>query len=60
MADQKHDDQPDKNLAAETRPIPSQAEGDNDEGTPGVGTRPVPSQAEGDVETVEADLRRRK
>ena len=60
MADQKHDDHPDKTLAAETRPIPSQAEGDNDEGTPGVGTRPVPSQAEGDVETVEADLRRRK
>jgi hypothetical protein len=60
MADQKHDDQPDKNLAAETRPIPSQAEGDDEKGAPGAGTRPVPSQAEGDAETVEADLRRPK
>ncbi len=28
MAEKKKDDQRDKNLAAETRPVPSQAEGD--------------------------------
>jgi hypothetical protein len=59
MADKKRNDQPDKNLAAETRPIPSQAEGEENN-TPGSGTRPVPSQAEGDRETVEQDLKRRK
>jgi hypothetical protein len=55
--------QPDAGLAAETRPIPSQAEGEDEEvetkdTTPGAGLRPCPSQAEGDLETIEADLSR--
>ena len=60
MAEEHRNDQPDKNLAAETRPIPSQAEGEEERGAPGRGTRPVPSQAEGDRETVEQDLKQRK
>lgn len=60
MGDQKvKDQQPDKNLAAETRPIPSQAEGAADPDTKDDGTRPVPSQAEGDRKTVEEDLKRK-
>jgi hypothetical protein len=59
MADKNRNDQPDKNLAAETRPIPSQAEGEDSE-PPARGIRPVPSQAEGDRETIEQDLKRRK
>ena len=59
MAEKQRNDQPDKNLAAETRPIPSQAEGEEEVGAPGRGMRPAPSQAEGDCETVEQDLNRR-
>lgn len=56
-------EQPDAGLAAETRPIPSQAEGEDEEvavkdTSPGAGFRPRPSQAEGDLETIEADLNR--
>jgi hypothetical protein len=50
---------PDKNLAEENRPIPSQAEGD-DPPRSGQGTRPVPSQAEGDEETVDESLRQKE
>lgn len=46
-------------IAEETRPIPSQAEGD-DPVTSGKGTRPVPSQAEGDEETVDESLDQKK
>jgi hypothetical protein len=61
MADKNRNDQPDKNLAAQTRPIPSQAEGeDEDSEPPARGIRPVPSQAEGDRETIEQGLKRRK
>jgi hypothetical protein len=60
MADQKQNDQRDKGLAAETRPIPSQAEGADEEGAPGEGSRPTPSQAEGDRNTVEEDLDRKR
>jgi hypothetical protein len=49
----------DKNLAAEERPIPSQAEGD-DPPVSGEGGRPRPSQAEGDEETVEESLRQKE
>jgi hypothetical protein len=49
---------PDNKIAADTRPIPSQAEGD-DPVTSGEGTRPVPSQAEGDEETVDESLRQK-
>jgi hypothetical protein len=56
-------EQPDAGLAAETRPVPSQAEGEDEEvetkdTSPGAGLRPCPSQAEGDLETIEADLNR--
>jgi hypothetical protein len=56
----KRPDQKDAGLAAETRPVPSQAEGEDDTARkdrgPGTGTRPMPSQAEGDLATVEEDL----
>jgi hypothetical protein len=57
-------DQCDAGLAAETRPVPSQAEGEDEEVVvndpgPGAGFRPCPSQAEGDLATIEADLRLR-
>lgn len=45
----------DKDTAEETRPIPSQAEGD-DSPEPGEGERPVPSQAEGEEETIDKAL----
>jgi hypothetical protein len=56
-------EQPDAGLAAETRPVPSQAEGEDEEvetkdAGPGARLRPCPSQAEGDLETIEADLNR--
>ena len=60
MADQNRNDQRDKNLAAEERPRPSQAEGPEDKGAPGQGGRPTPSQAEGDDETVKEDLERNR
>ena len=47
------------NSAEETRPIPSQAEGD-DPPESGHGGRPVPSQAEGDEETIDEALRKQK
>ena len=50
--------QPDKDLAAEQRPRPSQAEGEDEPGQE-TGNRPTPSQAEGDLETVEQDLARK-
>jgi hypothetical protein len=43
--------------AEDTRPIPSQAEGD-DPVSSGSGDRPRPSQAEGEEETVDESLRR--
>ena len=49
---------PDNKTAEETRPIPSQAEGD-DPVNSGAGTRPTPSQAEGDEETVDESLRQK-
>ena len=49
---------PDNKTAEETRPIPSQAEGD-DPVTAGRGDRPVPSQAEGDEETMDESLRQK-
>ncbi|HZU25254.1 MAG TPA: hypothetical protein VFA04_07010 [Bryobacteraceae bacterium] len=59
MAD---NNQKDANLAAEERPVPSQAEGE-DENAPvrkgAGGIRPTPSQAEGDEATIDADLKRR-
>ena len=48
---------PDSNIAAEERPIPSEAEGELETGTP-AGNRPTPSQAEGDLETIEEDLKK--
>jgi hypothetical protein len=58
MAEQQNkqsNTQRDANLAAETRPVPSQAEGEEDT-VESVDTRPIPSQAEGDEETVDEDL----
>jgi len=50
-----------KDLAADERPIPSQAEGeDEDKKSTEGGTRPRPSQAEGDRETVEEDLKSKR
>jgi hypothetical protein len=49
----------DKDIAKETRPIPSQAEGD-DPPESGQGVRPVPSQAEGDEKTIDEALRKQK
>jgi hypothetical protein len=51
-------DEPDKNIAADQRPRPSQAEGEEEPGQP-LGNRPLPSQAEGDRETVNQDLARK-
>ena len=51
-------DQKDSNIAAEERPRPSQAEGEENPGTD-AGTRPTPSQAEGDRATVDQDLERK-
>jgi len=54
-------DQKDSNVAAEERPRPSQAEGEDDRAptTKGSGgVRPTPSQAEGDEATVDEDLKR--
>ncbi|HYO81349.1 MAG TPA: hypothetical protein VES20_08120 [Bryobacteraceae bacterium] len=49
----------DKGTAAEeNRPVPSQAEGEDDPESQGGGTRPVPSQAEGDEATVDEALRK--
>ena len=48
-----------KNIAEETRPIPSQAEGD-DPPESGQGGRPVPSQAEGDEKTIDEALKKQK
>lgn len=45
--------------ADDSRPIPSQAEGD-DPVTSGKGDRPRPSQAEGDEETVDEALRQQE
>jgi hypothetical protein len=61
--DNRRREQPDSELAAEMHPVPSQAEGEDEEvaiedTTPGAGFRPRPSQAEGDFETIEADLNR--
>jgi hypothetical protein len=53
MAEQKQE------TSEQTRPVPSQAEGDEPT-TPGSGTRPVPSQAEGDEQTVDEALRQRE
>jgi hypothetical protein len=58
MAEQQNkqsNTQRDANLAAETRPVPSKAEGEA-EAAEAVDIRPVPSQAEGDEGTVEEDL----
>jgi hypothetical protein len=56
-------DQKDAGLAAELHPVPSQAEGEDDDARknrgPGTGERPRPSQAEGDLETIEADLKQK-
>ena len=49
---------PQDKTAEETRPVPSQAEGD-DPVKSGTGTRPVPSQAEGDEETIDESLRQK-
>ena len=54
-----------QNDAAESRPIPSQAEGedpdDQAQNRPGgADTRPVPSQAEGDEATVDESLRQKE
>ena len=49
---------PKTNTAEETRPIPSQAEGD-DPVSSGEGSRPIPSQAEGDEETIDQALRQK-
>ena len=54
MAEQKNTTE-----AAEKRPIPSQAEGD-DPVSSGVGERPLPSQAEGDEETIDKSLRQKE
>jgi mycoredoxin len=50
---------PDKNLAEDDRPVPSQAEGD-DPPAAGQGDRPTPSQAEGEQETVDESLRQKE
>jgi len=55
----QQNDQRDSNLAAEQRPRPSQAEGEENPGEK-TGNRPLPSQAEGDRETVDEDLNNRK
>ncbi|MBC7927175.1 MAG: hypothetical protein H7039_16115 [Bryobacteraceae bacterium] len=55
MADQ----QDPKKESAETRPIPSQAEGE-DPATSGEGERSVPSQAEGDEATIDESLRQKE
>lgn len=52
------DNTPDKNIAADLRPRPSQAEGEEEPGQP-LGNRPVPSQAEGDRKTIDQDLARK-
>ncbi len=51
-------DQKDSGLAAEQRPRPSQAEGEENPGGD-AGNRPTPSQAEGDRSTIEQDLERK-
>lgn len=51
-------DQKDSNIAAEERPRPSQAEGEENLGSE-TGSRPTPSQAEGDRATVDEDLERK-
>jgi hypothetical protein len=45
--------------AADERPIPSQAEGD-DPPHAGEGSRPRPSQAEGDEKTVDESLKQKE
>lgn len=47
------------NTAADERPIPSKAEGD-DPPHSGEGKRPRPSQAEGDEKTVDESLRQKE
>ena len=59
MAADNQKESMDEENSTETRPIPSQAEGD-DPPTSGEGNRPVPSQAEGDEETVEQSLRQKE
>ena len=55
MADHK---QKDDKLAAETRPVPSQAEGERDPADAKKRTeRPVPSQAEGERDETEEQKR---
>ena len=54
-----------ENEAAENRPIPSQAEGEDPDDASqderaGNDERPVPSQAEGDEETVDESLRQKE
>ena len=44
--------------AEEQRPIPSQAEGEENPGSTQGGSRPVPSQAEGDEATIDEALRK--
>lgn len=48
----------DKKSPEETRPVPSQAEGEENPGRNQGGTRPVPSQAEGDEATIDEALRK--
>ena len=55
----------DKNEAAESRPVPSQAEGEDPDDRAqnragGADARPVPSQAEGDEATVDESLRQKE
>ena len=50
--------QQNQKAAEETRPIPSQAEGEESPGKNQGGTRPVPSQAEGDEATIDEALRK--
>jgi hypothetical protein len=55
----------DSEAAAESRPIPSQAEGEDPDDpmqnrAGGADTRPVPSQAEGDEATVDESLRQKE
>ena len=49
---------PKNNTGEETRPIPSQAEGD-DPVSSGEGSRPRPSQAEGDEQDMDQSLRQK-
>ena len=50
---------PDSKTAKDSRPVPSQAEGD-DPASSGAGQRPRPSQAEGDEKTVDESLKQKE